>query len=256
MTRFLNFDAPDLPHLQAPCYASHISQKLTKKGGSELKKWRCTVCGYIHTGDTPPDVCPVCGVDSTLFEEVKEDEQEARGSQAAQVGQANDRRQAPAAGTQPVKGGMKQALYKISYGLFIVSSMDGEKINGQCANTVFQITSEPATVAIGINKNNYTHGLIEASGVVGISILDRQGHDLARRFGYRSGRDADKFAGISYRKGTTGVPLPNGCLGFLEGKVIKQMDCGTHTLFLLEVVNGDVESNEEPMTYSYFRSTK
>ncbi|KLU60954.1 high molecular weight rubredoxin [Peptococcaceae bacterium CEB3] len=206
-----------------------------------MKQWRCTICGYVHTGETPPEVCPVCGADSSFFEEVTGEAGEGGGL----------------TGGEPlIKGGPKQALHKITYGLFIVSSLRGEEINAQCANTVFQITSEPATVAIGINKNNYTHDFIEASGVVGISILDCQGQNLARRFGYRSGRDADKFAGIPYRTGVTGVPLPDGCLGFLEGKVRDKLDCGTHTLYLLDVVNGGLYSDEEPMTYSYFRASK
>ncbi|CAA7602804.1 Flavin reductase like domain protein [Acididesulfobacillus acetoxydans] len=236
-----------------------------------MKQWRCTICGYIHTGETPPDVCPVCGADSSFFEEVTAGAEEGSAS-AAGLGKAERNSEAgtmraegvtpgvrPAgsgAGESLVKGGPKQALHKITYGLFIVSSRRGEEINAQCANTVFQITSEPATVAIGINKSNYTHDFIEASGVVGISILDRQGHNLARRFGYRSGRDGDKFAGIPYRTGMTGVPLPEGCLGFLEGKVRDKLDCGTHTLYLLDVVNGGLYSDEEPMTYGYFRASK
>lgn len=224
-----------------------------------MKKWRCTVCGYVHTGETPPEVCPVCGADSLFFEEVVDEEKQVSGNNAGLGEEQSEGNQTPAE-VQPtvpgVPGGIKQVLYKISYGLFIITSISGDKINGQCANTVFQITSEPATVAIGINKSNYTHSFIESSGLVGISILDRQGHDLARRFGYRSGRDSDKFAGISYRKGVTGVPLPDGSLGFLEGKVINKMDCGTHTLYLLDIVNGDLYANAEPMTYSYFRATK
>ncbi len=209
----------------------------------EQKRWRCTVCGYIHMGDAPPEVCPVCGVDSSFFEAVTDDTPAAEPA-------------TPPAPKADIPHGIKPALFKITYGLYIVTSVKGDKINGQCANTVFQITSEPGTVAIGINKSNYTHEFIQASGLVGISILGQHGHDLVRNFGYRSGRDEDKFAGISYHTGETGVPILGDCIAFLEGKVAQQMDCGTHTLFLLNILAGDLVSDNEPMTYAYFRATK
>lgn len=130
------------------------------------------------------------------------------------------------------------------------------KINGQCANTAFQITSDPATVAIGINKNNYTHEFIEASGIVGISVLGKQGHDLVRKFGYSSGRNTKKFADVAYKFGANGAPILEDCVAYLEGKITNKMDCGTHTLFLVEVSDGDLKSDLEPMTYDYFRATK
>ncbi|MDA8441706.1 MAG: flavin reductase [Peptococcaceae bacterium] len=214
------------------------------------KQWRCTVCGYIHVGENPPDVCPVCGVDSSFFELLS--------GQAEAP--ANAHVVAPAPVPTPVgniQHGIKQALYKISYGLFIITSAAGDKLAGQCANTCFQITSDPARVAIGINKHNHTHAIIEASGLVGISILGQHGQDLARNFGYRSGYNVDKFAGLTYKKGQFGVPLlEQDCVASLEGKVINQMDCGTHTLFLLDIVNGDSMADAEPMTYDYFRQTK
>ncbi len=205
------------------------------------KSWRCTVCGYIHVGENPPEVCPVCGVDSSFFELVTEQEPKAE-------------KAPPAAADIP--RGIKPALFKISYGLYIVTSVDGQTINGQCCNTVFQITSQPARVAIGINKQNFTHQLIGASGKVGIGILGQQGHNLVRTFGYSSGRDVNKFAGISYVKGQTGVPIVSDCIAFLEGTVVDRLDCGTHSLFLIDVVNGDLNSDAEPMTYEFFRKTK
>lgn len=208
------------------------------------KRWRCTVCGYIHVGEAPPEVCPVCGVDASFFEPVS-DMPEALEVKAPPVNQG-----------QEIPHGIKPALFKISYGLYIVTAVNGGKINGQCANTVFQITSEPAKVAIGINKGNLTHEFIEASGLVAISILGQQAHDLVRGFGYRSGRDADKFAGVAYHTGVTGAPVLDGCVAFLEGKVVDKLDCGTHTLFLLDIVNGDLQADTEPMTYAYFRATK
>lgn len=202
-----------------------------------MKKWRCTVCGYIHEGDTPPDTCPVCGVGPEFFEAVEE-------SAAKQDNQDLD--------------AIKSAIFKISYGLFIVTSFKGEQINGQAANTVFQITSDPISIAIGVNKSNLTHEYIKASGMVGVTILGEDGHDLVRRFGYSSGRDRNKFEGLEYMKTGAGVPIVKGGIAFLEGKVLndKSVDMGTHTLFIAEVVNGAVTEDRDPMTYAYFRKTK
>ncbi|MHB1654097.1 MAG: flavin reductase family protein [Desulfitobacteriaceae bacterium] len=211
------------------------------------KRWRCSVCGYIHVGEAPPEVCPVCGVDSTFFELLVEEP--AHPTQSAQL------KEKSISGLD-IPRGIKPALYKISYGLYIITSRDGDKINGQCANTAFQVTSEPATVAVGINKQNYTHQFIEASGLVGISILGQQEHDLVRKFGYQSGRNVDKFIDVSYKIGPSGVPILDEAIAFLEGRVTRKMDCGTHTLFLLEITSGEIRLDAEPMTYAYFRATK
>lgn len=217
-----------------------------------MKKWRCTVCGYIHEGDNPPDVCPICGVGPEFFEPVEEKKQSTVDGQSGSIK------------TTPIITGLKDpksmqsALFKISYGLFIITSRQGDKINGQCANTVFQITSDPMRIAMGINKSNLTHEFIKASGVVGVTILGEDGHDLVRRFGYSSGRDKDKFDGLEYVQGTTGVPIVQGGIAFLEGKILpeKCVDVGTHTLFMAEIIDGAVIEDKEPMTYAYFRKTK
>ncbi len=219
-----------------------------------MKKWRCTVCGYVYDpekGDPgqgvlsgtpfeglPEDwVCPVCGVGRDLFEVVE-------GDTGAPV--ISDPKS------------MQSALFKISYGLFIVTSVKGERINGQIANTVFQITSEPMRVAVGINKSNLTHEFMQESGVLGITVLGQDGHDLVRRFGYSSGRERDKFAGLEYFRATTGVPIIRGGIAFLEGQILrdKSVDVGTHTLFIADVIDGAVIEDREPMTYAYFRKTK
>lgn len=219
-----------------------------------MKKWRCTVCGYIHEGDAPPDVCPVCGVGPELFEQVKESGSETPvGEQAPD----NKKKSEVVIGQKDPKA-MQSALFKISYGLYIVTSVKGEKINGQCANTVFQVTSDPMRVALGINKSNLTHEFISESGVVGITILGENGHDLVRRFGYSSGRDKDKFDGVDYVQGSTGAPVIKDGVAFLEGRINleKSVDMGTHTLFIADIVDGGIIEDSDPMTYAYFRKTK
>lgn len=213
-------------------------------------KWRCIVCGYIHEGEAPPESCPLCGADPDQFERLEETEQpEVRVS-----GKVNQPGAAPALDDEQA---IIQALYSISYGLFIITAHADGLDNGQCANTCFQITAEPPRIAIGINKDNYTHELISQSGRFGVSVLNQQGHDYVRRFGYRSGREGSKFEDLpDVHRGQSGVLLLDNAVATLEAEVIGQLDAGTHTLFLGEVKHAEVRQKVEPMTYAYFRATK
>lgn len=213
------------------------------------KRWRCTVCGYIHTGDNPPDICPVCGVDASFFELVTEEEEQKPSTDVKAV--------AKPVLVQPNKAdAIRQALYRISYGLFIITAQAEGKDNGQTANTCFQITSDPARIAIGINKQNYTHELIQKSGKFGVSVLSQTGHDYARRFGYRSGRDINKFEGLAVHRGESGVLLLDDVLVTMEVTVTGQLDAGTHNLFLGDVGAGEILQEGDPMTYAFFRASK
>jgi len=151
-----------------------------------------------------------------------------------------------------------KALQKIGYGVYVISSKLGDKINGQIANTAFQVTSDPETIAISINKQNFTHELIQGSKVFSVSVLGKTAPmTLIGRFGFKSGRAEDKFSGVQFNIGTTGAPyLLEETVSYFEARVIKEMDCGTHTIFLGEVVDGDVLSNGEPMTYAYYHEIK
>ncbi|MDY6971198.1 MAG: flavin reductase [Thermodesulfobacteriota bacterium] len=149
-------------------------------------------------------------------------------------------------------------LHKISYGLYLVTSLKGDKLNGQTANAVFQVTSDPPSIAIGINKQNLTHEFISSSNVFGVSILGQDAPlNLIGRFGFKSGRDVDKFDGLNYRKGATGVPVVlDNTLAYLEAKVINQLELMTHTLFVGEMVAAEVVKDGEPMTYAYYHQIK
>jgi ferric-chelate reductase [NAD(P)H] len=152
-----------------------------------------------------------------------------------------------------------KALHKLGYGVYIVTSKKGDSINGQIANTVFQVTSEPPTVAVSINKNNLTHGFIKASRVMAVSVLSQETPmTFIGRFGFRSGRDIDKFQGINYRTGETGAPIVlDNAVSYLEARVTGEMDVGTHTLFIAEVVGADlVDENKPSMTYDYYHQIK
>ncbi len=150
------------------------------------------------------------------------------------------------------------AFHKISYGLYLISSMRGEKMNGQIANTVIQVSSEPPTLGIGINKQNLTHDFIKESGKFAVSILTiATPMTFIGRFGFKCGRDLEKFEGVNYKIGQSGVPLiMDYSAGFLEAEVLGSMDCGTHRFFWGEVKACDVLSDAEPMTYAYYHAVK
>ena len=152
-----------------------------------------------------------------------------------------------------------RALWKLGYGIYVVTSKKGSRLNGQIANTVFQVTSEPPTVAVSINKSNLTHEFIKESRVFAASVLCQDtpltfiGH-----FGFKSGRDTDKFEGINYKIGETGAPIViDNTVSYMEARVTKEMDVGTHTIFVGDVVNADmVAEHKACMTYDYYHQIK
>ncbi len=146
------------------------------------------------------------------------------------------------------------ALNKIQYGVFIVSSFFEDRLNAQIATVVFQVTCAPVQIVTCICKENLTHQFISSSKSFGVSILS-QNADLKfiGRFGFRSGRDLDKFAGINYQQITTGSPLVlDNSVGILDLKVVSQVDVGTHTLFVGELVAASVLNDTQPLSYDYY----
>jgi len=150
------------------------------------------------------------------------------------------------------------ALHKLGYGMYIVSSHKGEKLNGQVANTVFQITSEPPTVAVSINKNNLTHEFIKASKVFAASVLCQATPlSFIGSFGFKSGRDVDKLKGVNYKVGQTGSPvILDNATAYLEAEVIQDVDVGTHTIFIGRIVAAEVLAEIPCMTYEYYHQVK
>jgi len=151
-----------------------------------------------------------------------------------------------------------KSLHKLSYGLYVVTSKKGDKLNGQIANTVFQVTSEPPTIAVSINKNNLTWEYIKDSGAFAVSVLCVDTPlSFIGRFGFKSGRDINKFEGINYKFGETGAPIvTDNTVSYLEARVTKEVDVGTHTIFIGEVVAGEVLSELKCMTYEYYHEVK
>jgi len=152
-----------------------------------------------------------------------------------------------------------EAFFKISYGLYVVSSKNGEKLNGYVSNAVFQVTAEPAQFAVCCSKNNYTAELINESKAFSISVLKKDAApELIGIFGYQSGRDIDKFKDIKYREGSTGTPiLVEDTLAWFECRVVQTVDVGTHLLFTAEIVDNElIDGTGEPLTYSYYREVR
>jgi flavin reductase (DIM6/NTAB) family NADH-FMN oxidoreductase RutF/rubredoxin len=152
-----------------------------------------------------------------------------------------------------------EALFRISYGLYIVCSGDKNKGNGFISNTVFQVTAEPARFAACCNKDNYTAQFIQKSGIFSVSVLHKDtSSDIFGRFGYKSGKDFDKMEGMQIRYGETGVPIVlNDAIAFLECKVVQTFDVGTHFLFIGELVQSEILNDTlEPITYQYYRQIK
>ena len=149
----------------------------------------------------------------------------------------------------------RRAFRDLSYGLYIITSLDGDRLNGQIVNTVIQVTSDPARVAVILNNQNLTHEFISKSGLFGVSVLDESAPmTFMGLFGFRSGRDVDKLSQVEFKMGVTGCPLVlEHALSVLEAKVINQIDLGTHTIFIGDTVNAEVLKDGRPLTYRYYQ---
>ena len=147
-----------------------------------------------------------------------------------------------------------QAFFKLSYGLFVLTARQDGKDNGCIINTVMQVTDQPKRIQIAVNKQNYTHDMIAATGQFNVSVLSQDAvFWVFQHYGFQSGRDVDKFENIPEARTENGIRYVEGCTNaVLSGKVIQTIDCGTHTLFLAEVTDAKVLSNEPSMTYQYY----
>ena len=172
-------------------------------------------------------------------------------------------------------------MYKLSYGLFVLTSIDNTeesqsdssmpnlqansaqplsrncKDNGCITNTAIQVTSEPNRISLAVNKANYTHDMIQKSGIFTVSIISEDADfALFKHFGFQSGRDVDKFADFTDCKrlenGT--LAITKGTNGYIAGKVIQSVDLGTHTLFIADVTDMEVLSDVPSATYTYYQS--
>ena len=149
-----------------------------------------------------------------------------------------------------------KALFKIGYGLYVVTSNDGKKDNGCIVNTVSQLTDTPLRVAVNINKLNYSHDIIKKSGVLNVNCLNNEApFKVFQDYGFCSGRDVDKFADKEVLRSENGlVVLPNYVNAFFSLKVDNYVDLGTHGMFICSVTESKIINNIETMTYNYYQA--
>ncbi len=148
------------------------------------------------------------------------------------------------------------ALFKIGYGLYVVTSNDGKKDNGLIVNTVTQVTSVPNRIAVTINKENYSHHVIKQTGKMNVNCLSVEApFSVFEAFGFQSGRNVDKFADCTPLRSDNGlVFLPRYINSFMSLKVEQYVDLGTHGMFICEITEARVISDKETMTYSYYHA--
>jgi flavin reductase (DIM6/NTAB) family NADH-FMN oxidoreductase RutF/rubredoxin len=147
------------------------------------------------------------------------------------------------------------AFHKLSYGLYIITSVsDGTKA-GYIANTVFQVTSTPPLLAISCHKNNDTCGIILKSRVFAVSVLKKEvSSSLIGEFGFMASSEIDKFRKVNFESHITGAPvITDSCMAWFDCRVVETTDLGTHMLIIGEVADCDVTGDDEPLTYAWYR---
>ena len=149
-----------------------------------------------------------------------------------------------------------KALHKIGYGLYVVTSNDGKRDNGLIVNTVMQVTSSPERVAVAISKSNYSHDVILKSGKMNVNTLTVDApFKVFEAFGFRSGRDVDKFKDCSPSRTENGLAVLHGYINsYMSLEVVDYVDLGSHGMFICSVTEAAVVSDAETMTYSYYHA--
>ena len=149
----------------------------------------------------------------------------------------------------------KKAMYKLSYGLFILTAREGEKDNGCVINTAIQAASTPNQISVCVNKANFTHDMIMRTGAFTISVISQKASfDLFKHFGFQSGKDVNKFADFKdCKRGENGIfYITQGTNAFISIKVEKTEDLGSHTMFVGEITDMEVLSDDTSATYEYY----
>ena len=150
-----------------------------------------------------------------------------------------------------------KALFNITYGLYVLTARQGEKDNGCIVNTVMQVAEQPVRLAVSVSKGNLTCEMVRATGLLNVCALTTEAEfDLFRRFGFQSGRDADKFQGLAgVKRSENGLVYLTECTNaFLSAKVVDTQDLGTHFLFIAEVTDGEVLGDGWGCSYAYYQA--
>lgn len=149
----------------------------------------------------------------------------------------------------------RNVIFKIGYGLYVMSAKDGNKDNGCIINTVMQVTDTPLRVAVTINKSSYTRDIAIKTKEFNISILsDSAPFSLFKNFGFQSGRNINKFENVQFNRSKNGITyLKNNICAYISCKIVKEIDLGTHDMFICNLVDSEIVSDEKPVTYSYYQ---
>ena len=151
----------------------------------------------------------------------------------------------------------KKAMYKLSYGLFVLTAREAEKDNGCIINTAIQAASTPNQLSICVNKANYTHDMISRTGEFTVSIISQKASfDLFKHFGFQSGKDVNKFENYEKcERGANGIfYITEGTNAYISVKVDKTEDLGSHTMFIGEITDMEVLSEDVSVTYEYYQN--
>lgn len=149
------------------------------------------------------------------------------------------------------------ALFKFTYGLYIITSEENGTDNGCVVNTAGQITDSPNRIAVTINKNSKTHDMIKNTGVLNVSVLaENADFELFRHFGFQSGNDTDKFSDFTdYKRANNGITyITRGTNAYISARVENEIDEGTHTMFIAIVEDAETLSDIPSATYAYYHS--
>ena len=196
-----------------------------------MSKWVCRVCGYETEAPESPEECPICGQGRDAFDLIK----------------------------SSLDGDFKTPVRQMTMGIYVVTSSDGTRLNGQTANSIIQGTSEPTQVIAILNKSNLTTELVQSSLRFGVNVMGQDSYETVAAFGFVSGRDKDKFATMEHQS-IQGVPmLTQDALSGFTCEVVQQMDIGTHILFVGVVNDGfvnPIKAPIHPMSYEDFRHLK
>jgi len=148
------------------------------------------------------------------------------------------------------------ALFKLGYGLYVITSNDGTKDNGLIVNTVSQVTVNPDRISVAINKSNYSHDVILKSGIMNVNCLTIDTpFSVFERFGFQSGRDTDKFDGLAFSRSENGLAIPEISINsFISLKTDEYYDLGSHGMFICSITESKTLSDKESLTYAYYHS--
>ena len=195
-------------------------------------KYKCEICGEVFEIPAGEEVvCPLCYASGDVIKKLDD---------------------APT--VLPV--GDKSAVYNIGYGLYVVTSNDGKKDNGMICNTVVQLTSDPMRVLVSINKANYTHDVVKETGLMNVCpISESAPFSIFERFGFKSGRDTDKFDGCAFLRSENELAVPTENVNsYMSLSVESYIDVGTHGIFICWLTESGKLNKEPTMSYAYYHA--